>query len=71
MQRVIHLRTTHLGPEEVLAGMKIAVDQTMSSADVARIVDQIEARLRAELPILRRIYIELGTPEDQRSVGSG
>jgi cation diffusion facilitator family transporter len=71
VQRVIHLRTTHLGPEEVLAGMKIAVDQTMSSADVARIVDQIEARLRAELPILRRIYIELGTPEDQRSVGSG
>jgi hypothetical protein len=27
-------------------------------------VDVIEARLRAEIPILKRIYIEVGAPED-------
>lgn len=66
VSRVIHLRTMHLGPEEVLVGLKVAVDDTTPSGDAARLVDVIEARLRAELPILKRIYIELGTPEDAR-----
>jgi cation diffusion facilitator family transporter len=61
--QVIHLRTMHLGPEEVLVGMKVAVaaDTTVEASTV--LVDTIERRLRAELPILRRIYVELATPE--------
>jgi divalent metal cation (Fe/Co/Zn/Cd) transporter len=61
--QVIHLRTMHLGPEEVLVGMKVAVaaDTTVEATTV--LVDTIERRLRAELPILRRIYVELATPE--------
>jgi len=62
--RLIHLRTMHLGPEEVLVGMKIAVDDDTRARDVAQFVDVVEARLRAELPILKRIYVELGAPVD-------
>jgi cation diffusion facilitator family transporter len=62
VERVIHLRTMHLGPDDVLVGLKIAVGEATPSGDAARLVDEIEARLRAELPILKRIYVELGTP---------
>ncbi len=62
VDKLIHLRTMHLGPEEVLVGMKVAVAATTTVADSAVLVDTIERRLRAELPILRRIYVELATP---------
>jgi cation diffusion facilitator family transporter len=64
VRRLIHMRTMHLGPEEVLAGMKVVFDSNLAARDVTQLVDVIEARLRAELPILKRIYIEVGTPED-------
>lgn len=60
---VVHLRTMHLGPEEVLVGMKIVVDEAMKALDATKFIDVIEARLRAEIPILKRIYIEIGSPE--------
>jgi cation diffusion facilitator family transporter len=59
---VVHLRTMHLGPEEVLVGMKIVVDGATKAGDATKFVDVIESRLRAEMPNLKRIYIELGDP---------
>jgi divalent metal cation (Fe/Co/Zn/Cd) transporter len=64
VRRLVHLRTMHLGPEEVLVGMKIVVDDEAQVKDTAQLVDAVEARLRAELPILKRIYVELGARED-------
>ncbi len=66
VQKVVHMRTTHLGPEEVLLGMKISLDEAMTTAECAKRVDEIEVRLRTELPILKRIYIEIASPEDER-----
>ncbi len=60
VRRLVHLRTMHLGPEEVLVGMKIVVDDDAQVRDTTALVDVVEARLRAELPILKRIYVELG-----------
>jgi len=67
VQKVVHMRTTHLGPEEVLVGMKISLDDAMSTIDATKLVDVIEARLRAELPILKRIYIEIGATADPKA----
>ncbi|MCE9580308.1 MAG: cation diffusion facilitator family transporter [Deltaproteobacteria bacterium] len=66
VRQLIHLRTMHLGPEEVLVGMKVVVGDDVNTRDATQFIDLIEARLRAELPILKRIYIELGAPEDPR-----
>lgn len=68
VQRLVHMRTMHLGPEEVLVGMKIVVADEARAKDTTQIVDVLEARLRAELPILKRIYVELGSPDEDRSV---
>ena len=55
---VIHMKTMHLGPDELLVAAKIAVAPTDSAADVARAIDAAEARIRAVEPVARMIYLE-------------
>ncbi|MGW2330750.1 cation diffusion facilitator family transporter [Streptomyces sp. NPDC001700] len=55
---LIHMRTLHLGPEELLVAAKIAVQHDDSAADVARAIDEAEARIREAVPIARAIYLE-------------
>jgi cation diffusion facilitator family transporter len=56
--RVIHLRTLHLGPDELLVAAKIAVDHDDTAAEVARGIDAAERRIRAAVPTARVIYLE-------------
>ncbi|MEU8516580.1 cation diffusion facilitator family transporter [Kitasatospora sp. NPDC048722] len=55
---VIHMRTLHLGPEELLVAAKIAVNAEDSAARVAAAIDAAEERVRAAVPIARAIYLE-------------
>ncbi|MEZ0074972.1 cation diffusion facilitator family transporter [Planotetraspora sp. GP83] len=56
--KVIHLRTLHLGPEELLVAAKIAVDHDETAAEVAKGIDEAEQRIRKAVPIARVIYLE-------------
>lgn len=58
VERVIHMRTLHLGPEELLVAAKIAVRHDDTVAAVARVIDAAEERVRAAVPIARLIYLE-------------
>jgi cation diffusion facilitator family transporter len=58
VERVIHLRTQYLGPEEMLVGAKIALAPDSDLATVARAIDDAEARIRAAVPAARVIYLE-------------
>lgn len=67
---VIHMRTLHLGPEELLVAAKVSVQEHESAAEVARAIDAAEERIRAAVPIARAIYLEpdiLRTPEGPAS----
>jgi cation diffusion facilitator family transporter len=55
---VIHMRTQHLGPEELLVAAKIAVRHDETATSIARAIDDAEARIRAAEPIARVIYLE-------------
>ncbi|KRD47490.1 cation diffusion facilitator family transporter [Oerskovia sp. Root918] len=55
---VIHLKTLHLGPEELLVAAKIEVTATADAASIARAIDAAEARVRTAVPIARVIYLE-------------
>ncbi|MFI0239603.1 cation diffusion facilitator family transporter [Streptomyces sp. NPDC016845] len=55
---LIHMRTLHLGPEELLVAAKIAVQHDDTAAEVARAIDAAESRIRAAVPIARVIYLE-------------
>lgn len=55
---VIHLKTLHLGPEELLVAAKIEVTATADGASIARAIDAAEERVRAAVPIAGSIYLE-------------
>lgn len=55
---VIHLRTLHIGPEELLVAAKIEVTGTDTAAGIARAIDDAEARVRAAVPLTVTIYLE-------------
>ena len=56
--RVIHLRTQHLGPDELLVGVKIAFDTSLDVPGLAVAINECEHRIRATAPEARVIYIE-------------
>ncbi len=58
IDRVIHLKTQYLGPEELLVAAKIAVAPGLDIAAVAQAIDEAEARVRAAVPAARVIYLE-------------
>jgi cation diffusion facilitator family transporter len=59
IDRVIHLRTLHLGPEELLVGAKLAVGRGDSGRQIAAALDAAEQRAREAAPGLRLvIYLE-------------
>lgn len=58
VERIIHMKTLHLGPEEVLVAAKIAVGATESAADIAEIIDRAELEIRAVEPVVTSLYLE-------------
>lgn len=52
-RRVIHLRTLHLGPEELLVTAKVAIAPGEDAAAIASAIDDAETRARAAVPHLR------------------
>ncbi|WP_433375031.1 cation diffusion facilitator family transporter [Actinoplanes sp. CA-142083] len=58
IERIIHMKTLHLGPEELLVAVKIAVPRTERADDLAKHIDETESRIREAIPIARVIYIE-------------
>lgn len=58
VDRVIHLRTQYLGPEEMLVGAKIALAASSDLATVAAAIDAAEAAVRAAVPAAHIIYLE-------------
>ena len=58
IESVVHLKTMHLGPDELLVAAKIAVPAADSAAEVADAINAAEASIRGAEPTARVIYLE-------------
>jgi cation diffusion facilitator family transporter len=58
VDRVFHMRTMHLGPEELLVGVKIGVPRQSDAAAVAASIDAAERAMREAEPTAQVIYVE-------------
>jgi cation diffusion facilitator family transporter len=56
--RIIHLKTMHLGPEELLVAAKVTIAHSESGREIAEQIDATEQRIREAVPIARVIYLE-------------
>jgi cation diffusion facilitator family transporter len=58
IDRVIHLKTLHVGPDELLVAAKIAIGGDDDAGNIARGIDEAELAIRAAVPSARYIYLE-------------
>ncbi|MFE9745135.1 cation diffusion facilitator family transporter [Saccharothrix saharensis] len=65
VQRVIHIRTQYIGPDEMLVAAKIALNPGLPIDEVAAAIDAAEQRVRNKVPSARLIYLE---PDLDRSL---
>jgi cation diffusion facilitator family transporter len=58
VERIIHMKTLHLGPEEVLVAAKIGVVPCVSAVEVTNTIDAAEANIREAEPMVTALYLE-------------
>ena len=58
IDRLIHMKTQYIGPEELLVAAKVAVAPGLDIAQIAAGIDEAESRIRAAVPTARIIYLE-------------
>ncbi len=58
IDRVIHLRTQYMGPDDMLVGAKIALAAGTDLLTVAATIDAAEVAIRAAVPAATVIYLE-------------
>ncbi|MGW1057248.1 cation diffusion facilitator family transporter [Micromonospora rubida] len=58
VERIIHMKTLYLGPEELMVAAKVAVPACESAEELARGINAVETRIRAAVPVARVIYLE-------------
>ncbi|RLK23427.1 cation diffusion facilitator family transporter [Micromonospora sp. M71_S20] len=57
-ERIIHMKTLYLGPEELMVAAKVAVPAGVTAEVLAQSIDTVEGRIRAAVPSARVIYLE-------------
>ncbi|GAA2029573.1 cation diffusion facilitator family transporter [Agromyces tropicus] len=57
-ERIIHMKTLYLGPDELLVAAKLGFAADQRLQEVATATNVIERRIRAAVPMARVIYIE-------------
>jgi cation diffusion facilitator family transporter len=72
IERIIHMKTLHLGPEELLVAVKVGVPGGTDAAQVTEAIDAAERRIREAVPIARVIYVEpdIFRPDSKSASGS-
>ena len=56
--RIIHLRTEHLGPDQLLVAAKLEFDPALTVEQLADAIDVAERELRAVVPTAHFVFIE-------------
>ncbi len=59
---LIHLRTQHIGPEELLVGAKVSFEASYTTAELVDAINRVEERTRTAVPIARIMYVEPDLP---------
>ena len=67
VERLVSLRTQHLGPDEILVGARVVFRAGLDTAGVAATIDAIDARVHAAVPAAGPIFVEPAPSEEAGS----
>lgn len=65
VRHLIHMRTLHVGPDELLVAAKIGVLPRSSAEDIVKGIDEAEALLRKAVPKAKYVFLE---PDFKRAI---
>jgi len=65
VERIIHMKTLHVGPESLLVAAKIAIRRSDTAGQIVEGIDAVERRIRQAAPIAKLIYLEPDLYRDQ------
>jgi len=63
---VLHMRTQHIGPDQLLVAAEMQMDSALDTAGVTTVIDRAEERIRKAVPIADMIYLEPDSPVTNR-----
>lgn len=58
VNRVLHMRTQHIGPDELLVAAKVQMKPGLDTARIAAAINAAEGRVREAVPLSCMIYLE-------------
>jgi divalent metal cation (Fe/Co/Zn/Cd) transporter len=58
VDRLIHIRTEHIGPDEILVGAKVEYSSSLTADGLVAAIDSTEDAIRAAVPAATVIYLE-------------
>ena len=65
---VTQLLTMHLGPDVIILALKVAFRDGLDAAGIEDATNRIEEKIRAQLPAMRKIFVEVDSRGDGRGV---
>lgn len=68
VERIIHMKTLYLGPEQLMVGAKISVAQNRKVREVAIIINEAERAVRQAVPQVTVIYVEPDVWRDPKAI---
>jgi cation diffusion facilitator family transporter len=68
VEKVTQILTFHVGPDVVILAMKVAFDKDMKADQIEECINEMERRIRAELPLMRKIFVEVDAHGDGRGI---
>ena len=71
VDRLIHMRTQHLGPDEILVGAKVEYSSSLSADELVTSINETERAIRSAVPRATVIYIEPDLHRDDYTRGAG
>lgn len=68
VEKVTQLLTFHVGPDVAILSMKVAFTPTMTAKEIEDCINEMERRIRAEIPTMRKIFVEVDAHGDGRGL---
>jgi cation diffusion facilitator family transporter len=68
VEKVTQLLTFHVGPDVAILSMKIGFTPSMTAVQIEDCINEMERRIRAEIPTMRKIFVEVDANGDGRGL---
>ncbi len=62
VSRVIEVKTMHIGSERLLVNMDVSMKKNLTTYQIAKLIDDIEAKIKKGIPMVKHIHLELELP---------